>query len=167
VCKLSVIFNRSEDSFLSAYKEECYYNQYGYCCKYKSVKDGWIQSEYLRLPHVCFIPKQLITQGLFRYVRNPGYIGAVFILVGEGIFLESAVVFVFAALMWVMFHMFVVYYEEPSLKEIFGESYEEYLKTVPKWIPRRQRTLIIPSGKAALPLRGESTAKVFRVAFDQ
>lgn len=84
-------------------------------------------------------PKKLITQGLFRYVRNPGYIGGVLILVGEGIFLESAVVFIFTSFMWVIFHLYVVYYEEPGLKEMFGESYEEYFKTVPRWIPKRPK----------------------------
>ncbi len=81
-------------------------------------------------------PKKLITRGLFRYTRNPGYTGAVLILIGEGTLLQSGMVFIFAALMWAMFHLFVVYYEEPQLKQKFGKTYENYLKTVPRWIPR-------------------------------
>jgi protein-S-isoprenylcysteine O-methyltransferase Ste14 len=81
-------------------------------------------------------PKKLVTQGLYRYVRNPGYIGGLLINLGEGLILESALVFVFAAFMFAIFHFFVIYYEEPKLKEMFGESYDEYLNTVPRWFPR-------------------------------
>lgn len=86
-------------------------------------------------------PKKLITRGLFRYVRNPGYIGGALIVLGEGFFLESAVVFVFAASLCILFHLFVVYYEEPTLKREFGESYEDYLKAVPRWIPRLPKNI--------------------------
>jgi protein-S-isoprenylcysteine O-methyltransferase Ste14 len=81
-------------------------------------------------------PRKLVTQGLFRYVRNPGYIGGLLIILGEGLILESVLVFVFAAFMFVLFRFFVIYYEERKLKEMFGESYEEYLNTVPRWFPR-------------------------------
>jgi protein-S-isoprenylcysteine O-methyltransferase Ste14 len=83
--------------------------------------------------------KRLVTQGLFRYIRNSGYIGGLLIIAGEGFFLESAVIFVFTALVWVMFHLYICYYEEPRRKEMFGESYKKYMKTVPRWIPRRPR----------------------------
>jgi len=81
-------------------------------------------------------PKELVTRGLFRYVRNPGYIGGVLIIIGEGLLLESVLVFVFAALMSAMFHLYVIYHEEPTLKRMFGTAYEKYLKTAPRWIPR-------------------------------
>ena len=81
-------------------------------------------------------PKKLVTQGLYRYVRNPGYIGGLLINLGEGLILESALVFVFAAFMFAIFHFFFIYYEEPKLKEMFGESCDEYLNTVPRWFPR-------------------------------
>lgn len=84
-------------------------------------------------------PKRLVTNGLFRYVRNPGYIGGVLVMVGEGVFLESGIVFIYAAFMWIMFHAYVVYFEEPSLKKMFGESYDEYLKMTSRWIPRRPK----------------------------
>jgi protein-S-isoprenylcysteine O-methyltransferase Ste14 len=81
-------------------------------------------------------PRKLVNQGLFRYVRNPGYIGGLLVILGEGLILESILVFVFAAFMFAMFHFFVIYYEEPKLKEMFRESYEEYFNTVPRWFPR-------------------------------
>jgi protein-S-isoprenylcysteine O-methyltransferase Ste14 len=84
-------------------------------------------------------PKKLVTGGLFRHVRNPGYIGGVFIIVGEGVFLEAAVVFGYAAFMWIMFHLYVVFFEERSLKEKFGKDYEKYLEAVPRWIPKLTR----------------------------
>jgi protein-S-isoprenylcysteine O-methyltransferase Ste14 len=81
-------------------------------------------------------PRKLVTQGLFRYVRNPGYIGGLLIILGEGFILESVLVFVFGAFMFAMFHFFVICYEEPKLTEMFGKSYEKYLDTVPRWFPR-------------------------------
>jgi protein-S-isoprenylcysteine O-methyltransferase Ste14 len=84
-------------------------------------------------------PKKLVTGGLFCFVRNPGYIGGVFIIVGEGVFLEAAVIFGYAVFMWIMFHLYVVFFEEPSLKEKFGKDYEKYLETVPRWIPMLKR----------------------------
>jgi protein-S-isoprenylcysteine O-methyltransferase Ste14 len=81
-------------------------------------------------------PSKFVTQGLYRYVRNPEYIGGLLIILGEGLILESVLVFVFAAFMFAMFHFFVIYSEEPKLKEMFGKSYVEYLNTVPRWFPR-------------------------------
>jgi protein-S-isoprenylcysteine O-methyltransferase Ste14 len=52
------------------------------------------------------------------------------------------VVFVFAAFMGVMFYLYVIYQEEPSLKKTFGESYEKYLRSVPRWIPGRTKKMI-------------------------
>jgi protein-S-isoprenylcysteine O-methyltransferase Ste14 len=66
------------------------------------------------------------------------YLGAVVVLCGEALFLESFVVFFFAAFMWFFFHLFVVYYEEPRLREKFGEAYAAYVRRVPRWLPRRR-----------------------------
>jgi protein-S-isoprenylcysteine O-methyltransferase Ste14 len=81
-------------------------------------------------------PKELVTEGLFKYVRNPMYIGAVVAMCGEAVLLESFAILFLAGLMWLLFHLFVVYYEEPRLKKTFGQSYEEYICTVPRWVPK-------------------------------
>jgi protein-S-isoprenylcysteine O-methyltransferase Ste14 len=80
--------------------------------------------------------KRLVTEGLFKYVRNPMYLGAVIVMVGEAVLTQSLVVLLLAVVMWMFFHVFVVYYEEPDLGKRFGQAYEEYIRTVPRWFPR-------------------------------
>lgn len=80
--------------------------------------------------------KFLVTTALHRYVRNPMYIGVVLVIVGEATLFRSLHVLEYAALMLLMFHCFVIFYEEPTLRRQFGESYEEYWRRVPRWIPR-------------------------------
>jgi protein-S-isoprenylcysteine O-methyltransferase Ste14 len=80
--------------------------------------------------------KKLVTEGLFKYVRNPMYLGAVIVMVGEAVLTQSLVVLLLAVVMWMFFHVFVVYYEEPDLGKRFGQAYEEYIRTGPRWFPR-------------------------------
>jgi protein-S-isoprenylcysteine O-methyltransferase Ste14 len=81
-------------------------------------------------------PKNLVIQGLYRYVRNPMYVAVVTILLGEAIFFMSRPVLIEAGIFFVLANLFVAFYEEPSLRRQFGESYESYIQTVGRWIPR-------------------------------
>ena len=83
--------------------------------------------------------RRLVVTGAFRYVRNPGYIGVLSLLVGQALFLGSAAVLLYAACVAVAFHVFVLFYEEPTLRRQFGEEYEDYCRRVQRWIPRRPR----------------------------
>ena len=80
--------------------------------------------------------KYLVTTALHRFVRNPMYIGVAIAIVGEAIIFHSLHVAIYAALMMLIAHVFVVLYEEPTLQRQFGESYEEYRRQVPRWVPR-------------------------------
>jgi len=80
--------------------------------------------------------KILVTTGLHRYVRNPMYIGVALAILGEAALFRSMHVAQYAAIMLLVAHVFVVFYEEPTLHRQFGESYEQYRKAVPRWIPR-------------------------------
>lgn len=82
-------------------------------------------------------PKFLVTSNLYRMVRNPMYVGVVMVVVGEGLFLQSFAVLRYAAIGWLFFHLFVILYEEPTLRAKFGAEYEEYCRQVPRWIPRK------------------------------
>ncbi len=84
-------------------------------------------------------PRMLVARGLYRVVRNPMYIGVLFVLLGESIFFASPSILRYTLVVWLFFHVFVVLYEEPRLEKKFGSSYEEYCKGVPRWIPRLPR----------------------------
>jgi protein-S-isoprenylcysteine O-methyltransferase Ste14 len=80
--------------------------------------------------------KFLVTTALHRYVRNPMYIGVAMAILGEAVVFRSLHVAEYAGGMLLIAHTFVVLYEEPTLQRQFGESYEEYKRTVPRWLPR-------------------------------
>lgn len=71
-------------------------------------------------------PKKLVVRGLYRYVRNPMYVGVFSILLGEALFFESQRLLVYAAVVFFFFYLFVILYEEPILRQKFGESYQKY-----------------------------------------
>ena len=81
-------------------------------------------------------PKVLVARGLYRYVRNPMYVSVLLVLLGESILFKNLRLLRYAGIMAVGFHLFVLLYEEPALRNKFGASYEEYCRTVPRWIPR-------------------------------
>ncbi len=86
-------------------------------------------------------PRQFVAVGPYRYVRNPMYIGALTVLAGLGLYLNSGAVLLFSIL-WIGFaHLFVVVYEEPVLRRSFREPYEAYCRAVPRWIPRLGRAV--------------------------
>jgi protein-S-isoprenylcysteine O-methyltransferase Ste14 len=83
-------------------------------------------------------PKNLVVRGLFRYVRNPMYIGGLFLLLAEVFFFRSKALLVYALAIFVIFHLFVVFYEEPVLERKFGVAYRHYRQHVRRWIPGKR-----------------------------
>ena len=81
-------------------------------------------------------PKELVVMGLYRYVRNPIYVGALSIFLGHFLWFGYRSLLIYTVLAFSGVHAFVVLYEEPTLKRKFGAAYEDYLKKVPRWIPR-------------------------------
>jgi protein-S-isoprenylcysteine O-methyltransferase Ste14 len=85
-------------------------------------------------------PKVLVIQGPYQWVRNPMYIAVLSVVIGEAILFRSLLLVEYALLVWLVVHLFVVFVEEPSLRGQFGGSYETYLRTVRRWLPRPPRT---------------------------
>jgi protein-S-isoprenylcysteine O-methyltransferase Ste14 len=81
-------------------------------------------------------PKELVATGFYRYVRNPMYVAVLTIIIGHFLWFGYWNLLIYAIIVFIAFHTFVTYYEEPTLKRKFGVSYENYLKKVPRWIPR-------------------------------
>jgi protein-S-isoprenylcysteine O-methyltransferase Ste14 len=81
-------------------------------------------------------PKELVVRGLYRFSRNPMYVGVLSVIGGQALLLGSLHLALYAALVFALFHCFVVFYEEPALRRQFGESYEQLCARVPRWIGR-------------------------------
>ena len=84
-------------------------------------------------------PKKLVVRGLYRYVRNPMYLGVFLVILGEAEIYESAVLFQYGLACLVFFPTFIVLYEEPALRRRFGEPYERYRREVRRWLPGKYR----------------------------
>ncbi len=80
--------------------------------------------------------QNLIVKGLYRHVRNPIYLSAFFILLGQAVFFQSLPLFYYFLGSIFIFHGVVVFIEEPSLHVQFGKDYDRYCRSVPRWIPR-------------------------------
>ncbi len=87
-------------------------------------------------------PRKLVTAGLYRYVRNPMYVGVVTTLAAEALFFGSRSLAIYAAAAWLVFHVWVLVYEEPHLESAFGEEYAHYRAAVPRWIPRTRASVV-------------------------
>jgi protein-S-isoprenylcysteine O-methyltransferase Ste14 len=81
-------------------------------------------------------PRELVVQGLYRYVRNPMYLAVSLILLGEALAIGSRGLFLYWAVFFILANGFVILYEEPNLRRRFGASYDRYLISVGRWIPR-------------------------------
>ena len=81
-------------------------------------------------------PKELVVSGLYNYVRNPMYVGVFLVIIGHFLWFGFWSLLIYAAIVFIAFHSFVTFYEEPNLKNRFGATYEDYLRRVPRWIPR-------------------------------
>ena len=69
-------------------------------------------------------------------VRNPMYLGAALALAGAALFYPSFALLVYAGLFLLASHLFVIWYEEPTLRRTFRGEYEVYCRRVRRWLPR-------------------------------
>ena len=79
--------------------------------------------------------KILVVKGLHHCVRNPMYIGVAFVIGGQAWLFHSLHIAIYMVGMLLTAHLFVLFYEEPTLRKQFGEEYDRYRETVPRWIP--------------------------------
>ena len=81
-------------------------------------------------------PEHLVVSGLYRYVRNPMYVGVLTVIAGEGLLFWNREIVLYLAAVWLAMHLFVCFYEEPKLARTFPGEYPLYKKDVPRWLPR-------------------------------
>jgi protein-S-isoprenylcysteine O-methyltransferase Ste14 len=80
--------------------------------------------------------ERLVVSGLYRYVRNPMYVGVVTSLWGETILFATSDTMKYTLTVWLLIELFIVFYEEPTLARRHPEDYPRYKQHVPRWLPR-------------------------------
>ena len=78
----------------------------------------------------------LVVRGLHRFVRNPMYIGVELAVLGQAWLFHSFPTLVYLAFAAAAVYLFVLFYEEPTLRRRYGEEYARYCAAVPRWIPK-------------------------------
>ncbi len=81
--------------------------------------------------------RRLVVTGLYRYTRNPMYLGVLITLIGEVALSGSLPLLAYGLLVTVAFNVFVRLYEEPTLRRVYGAEYDAFTANVPRWLPRR------------------------------
>ncbi|HSP17590.1 MAG TPA: isoprenylcysteine carboxylmethyltransferase family protein [Thermoanaerobaculia bacterium] len=96
-------------------------------------------------------PRRLVISGPYRFVRNPMYVGAGIAFLGEAITFPHLTTLMLAVFVvtWIASTVFIVVYEEPTLRRLFGDDYANYCRHVRRWLPRL--TPFDNQTKAAVP----------------
>jgi protein-S-isoprenylcysteine O-methyltransferase Ste14 len=79
--------------------------------------------------------EELVISGLYRYVRNPMYVGVVLVAASQALLFRSWCLAAYAAIVWAVMHAFVCIYEEPTLRRRYGAAYGDYCLRVRRWWP--------------------------------
>lgn len=87
-------------------------------------------------PAPIFPTQHLIVKGFYRFVRNPMYVAVLSMVLGQGLLFGNVRVLEYGLVAGLVVHVFVLTYEEPTLRKTFGGEYETYCANVRRWIPR-------------------------------
>ncbi len=78
-------------------------------------------------------PRIVVRSGLYKFSRNPMYLGVLLAVFGQAILFASLDTAIYGAALWLGFHLVVMFLEEPHLRKARGQPYEEYCRRVPRW----------------------------------
>ena len=84
-------------------------------------------------------PKRLVTNGVYRYSRNPIYVAVLIAVAGWASLFQALILVAYGVVLFVLYSFFVQRYEEPHLAREFGDKYAAYTATTGRWLPRLRR----------------------------
>jgi protein-S-isoprenylcysteine O-methyltransferase Ste14 len=87
-------------------------------------------------PAPIYPTAMLVVSGAYRYVRNPMYLAVTALIAGQGLLIGCPPLLIYALAFGVVTHLFVLAYEEPTLRSTYGAQYEAYTADVRRWLPR-------------------------------
>lgn len=79
-------------------------------------------------------PKKMVSSGLYKYSRNPMYLGVLTVVLGEALFYQRTILLHYLLFLFILFHLVVIMIEEPHLKKKFGKDYEQYKQQTRRWL---------------------------------
>ncbi|MFB3778670.1 MAG: isoprenylcysteine carboxylmethyltransferase family protein [Bryobacteraceae bacterium] len=79
-------------------------------------------------------PGSLVCAGLYKFTRNPMYVGVLLVIFGQALLFASAAIALYGLAAWLFFHLVVVRVEEPHLRAKQGAGYDDYCRRVPRWL---------------------------------
>ena len=80
--------------------------------------------------------QELVVGGIYRWVRNPMYLAVAAVIGGQALVFTSGALLVWLLIFLLAVVSFVLAYEQPTLRDTYGESYDAYRRAVPGWWPR-------------------------------
>ncbi|MCY3959704.1 MAG: isoprenylcysteine carboxylmethyltransferase family protein [Chloroflexi bacterium] len=84
-------------------------------------------------------PKRLVTNGIYRYSRNPIYVAVLIAIAGWTSLFQAPLLLVYGGALFALYSFFVQRHEEPHLAREFGEEYTAYKASTGRWLPRLRR----------------------------
>ncbi|MGO2387344.1 MAG: methyltransferase family protein, partial [Psychrobacter sp.] len=85
-------------------------------------------------PHTPEKSTNLVTSGIYRYTRNPMYLGLVLVLLGWAFYLSHLLPFMLVPVFMIYMTRFQIQPEEKMMAQKFGREYQVYLSRVRRWI---------------------------------
>ena len=92
--------------------------------------------EGLGTPAPVMPTQHLVVTGWYRFVRNPMYVAVAALIFGQGLLFGNVRVLEYGLVVCAAFYVFVLGYEEPTLRRTFGPEYARFSANVPRWFPR-------------------------------
>jgi len=83
--------------------------------------------------------ESLVISGPYKHIRNPVMLGWLCVLWGEVLFIESVALLIYAIVLTLCIHFWVLAFEEPFLEDKYGDDFKTYMKSVPRWLPKIRR----------------------------
>ncbi|BCH34606.1 hypothetical protein MesoLjLc_65360 [Mesorhizobium sp. L-8-10] len=80
--------------------------------------------------------RHLVVTGFYRHVRNPMYVAVLAVILGQALLFADVRLLAYGFVFWLACHLFVVFYEAPTLSRSFGTDYDVFRTNVPRWMPR-------------------------------
>ena len=82
-------------------------------------------------------PRELVVIGLYRYARNPMYLGVLMLVFGWAGMYGSPLGILYGSILWIGFHLRIILHEEPWLQSQFPAEWENYRRRVNSWLHSR------------------------------